>query len=93
MKPLFVFFLTLQIAFSATAIETTIGGKRYSCDPIDEPRDVWTCVIDLSNHGGGYYMGSSSAHATAASKARSDCSASETAMRSLCGIPASCTLN
>jgi len=93
MKPLLIFFLTLQFTTFATAIDTTIGGKRYSCDPIDEPKDVWTCIIDLSIHGGAYYMGSSSNLATAKAEAKSDCFASESVVRNFCVLPVDCSLN
>lgn len=91
MKPLFIFFIAFGMAASALALETTIGGQRYSCDPIDSPREEWFCSIDLSHHRGGVHTGSGPSRFAAASEAKSSCLSSEdSVLRNLCGMPPQC---
>lgn len=87
-QSLLFFILT---ASSSYALEMTIGGKKYSCDPIDQPKESWFCSIDLSYHGGGVHTGSGQTRFEAASEAKSDCSNYEAStLKNLCGLPPTC---
>ncbi|WP_413288900.1 hypothetical protein [Bdellovibrio sp. HCB337] len=93
MKLLSVFLLTMQIGISAFALETTIGGQRYSCEPIDNPtpKEEWFCSIDLSYHRGGVHNGTGATRSAAAAEAKSSCTASEEpVLRNLCVMPPQC---
>ncbi|MFN8845380.1 MAG: hypothetical protein ACK5V3_09815 [Bdellovibrionales bacterium] len=91
MKSLLVFFVNLTVSISAYSLETVIGGQRYSCDPINTPREQWYCSVDLSFHGGGVHTGVGYTRSQAATEARSSCHSSEgSVLKNLCGMPPQC---
>ncbi len=92
MKPFLLLLIILKFGISAYALETVIGGQRYSCELVDAPREEWYCSVDLSFHtGGGVHTGSGRTRNQAATEAKSSCFRSESSgLRNLCVVPPQC---
>ena len=91
MKPFLFLLIILKFGLSAYALETVVGGQRYSCEPVDAPREEWYCSVDLSFHQGGVHTGSGRTRNQAATEAKSSCFSSEgSGLRNLCGMPPQC---
>jgi hypothetical protein len=91
MKSLIVFFIALNLGVNVFAFQTVVNGQRYSCQPVDTPKELWYCSIDLSFHNGGVHTGSGYTRSQAVTEAKSSCLSSEgSVLRNLCGMPAQC---